>query len=127
MRVSRESDKRVYQPRIHVDDVGVLYRAKLAEGKPMTVLLHEAIEERFKKSLTPEQEENSIELKEDKMDYAMMMDEIKANSYALILTPGESGWRMEFMTDTPHVIEAGSFADVVESAYQEIMTLALPI
>ena len=44
-RVSRCDDQRVYQPKIHVERIRVLYEIKEATGLPMTVLLDRAIEQ----------------------------------------------------------------------------------
>jgi hypothetical protein len=42
-RVNRKDDESLYQPKIHSDRVRELYSLKLATGKPMTVLLDQAI------------------------------------------------------------------------------------
>src|SRR5258708_4731267 len=42
-RIDRKDDESVYQPRIHSERVKTLYNLKEATGKPMTVLLDQAI------------------------------------------------------------------------------------
>jgi hypothetical protein len=42
-KIDRSQDKRVYQPRIHVDMVHELYLLKQQTGLPMTVLVEMAI------------------------------------------------------------------------------------
>jgi len=42
-RISRKSDQKVYQPRIHHRRIRELYFVKELTGRPMTVLLDEAL------------------------------------------------------------------------------------
>jgi hypothetical protein len=42
-RVDRKNDESLYQPKIHSERIRTLYNLKLAAGKPMTVLLDQAI------------------------------------------------------------------------------------
>lgn len=42
-RISRQTDRRVYQPRLHADLIQQLYLAKGLLSLPMTVLLHTAV------------------------------------------------------------------------------------
>ena len=42
-RIDRKDDESLYQPKIHSDRVRTLYSLKEATGKPMTVLLDQAI------------------------------------------------------------------------------------
>jgi hypothetical protein len=42
-RIDRKDDERLYQPPIHSDRIRTLYGLKQATGKPMTVLLDQAI------------------------------------------------------------------------------------
>jgi hypothetical protein len=42
-RIDRKNDESLYQPKIHSDRVKTLYSLKQATGKPMTVLLDQAI------------------------------------------------------------------------------------
>ena len=44
-RIDRKNDESLYQPRIHSERIRSLYRIKQATGKPMTVLLDQAIRE----------------------------------------------------------------------------------
>ena len=44
-RIDRTGDERLYQPRIHSERIRALYSLKLETGKPMTVLLDQAINE----------------------------------------------------------------------------------
>lgn len=42
-RINRKDDESLYQPKIHSDRIRVLYTIKQVTGKPMTVLLDQAI------------------------------------------------------------------------------------
>jgi hypothetical protein len=44
-RIDRRNDESLYQPKIHSERIRSLYQIKQATGKPMTVLLDEAIRE----------------------------------------------------------------------------------
>ena len=44
-KIDRKKDESLYQPKIHSERIRSLYRIKEATGKPMTVLLDEAIRE----------------------------------------------------------------------------------
>lgn len=44
-RIERKNDESLYQPKIHSERIRALYNLKLATGKPMTVLLDQAIRE----------------------------------------------------------------------------------
>jgi len=44
-RINRKDDKPLYQPKIHSGRIRALYQLKQAMGKPMTVLLDQAIRE----------------------------------------------------------------------------------
>src|SRR5687768_10259559 len=44
-RIDRNEDESLYQPKIHSERIRALYQIKQATGKPMTVLLDEAIRE----------------------------------------------------------------------------------
>ena len=42
-RINRKNDTRVYQPRLHASRIKELYEVKKFTGRPMTVLLDEAL------------------------------------------------------------------------------------
>jgi hypothetical protein len=42
-RISRKSDRKIYQPRIHYRRIRELYFVKEMTGRPMTVLVDEAL------------------------------------------------------------------------------------
>jgi hypothetical protein len=44
-KIDRKNDENLYQPRIHSERIRSLYQIKQTTGKPMTVLLDEAIRE----------------------------------------------------------------------------------
>ena len=44
-RIDRKNDESLYQPKIHSERIRVLYRLKQETGKPMTVLLDQAIQD----------------------------------------------------------------------------------
>ena len=44
-RIDRKNDESLYQPKIHSERIRSLYRLKQETGKPMTVLLDQAIQD----------------------------------------------------------------------------------
>jgi hypothetical protein len=44
-RIDRKNDESLYQPKIHSERIRALYRLKQDTGKPMTVLLDQAIQD----------------------------------------------------------------------------------
>ena len=44
-RIDRKGDESLYQPKIHSERIRALYQLKQVTGKPMTVLLDQAIQE----------------------------------------------------------------------------------
>jgi hypothetical protein len=44
-RIDRKNDEHLYQPKIHSERIRTLYKLKQETGKPMTVLLDQAIRE----------------------------------------------------------------------------------
>ena len=44
-RIDRKDDESLYQPKIHSERIRALYQLKQETGKPMTVLLDQAIQE----------------------------------------------------------------------------------
>ena len=52
-RIDRKDDESLYQPQIHSERIRELYRLKQETGKPMTVLLDQAIRE-FAEIYSPE-------------------------------------------------------------------------
>src|SRR5215216_3661427 len=44
-RIDRSNDENLYQPKIHSERIRALYQIKQGTGKPMTVLLDQAIQE----------------------------------------------------------------------------------
>jgi hypothetical protein len=44
-RIDRKCDESLYQPKIHSERIRALYQIKQATGKPMTVLLDQAIQD----------------------------------------------------------------------------------
>src|SRR5258708_36197224 len=91
-RIDRKDDESVYQPRIHSERVKTLYNLKEATGKPMTVLLDQAIrdlaanygvvyqfeEEPPLEKVDQETWEDIREYREllDKVDYLKNLDEL---------------------------------------------------
>jgi hypothetical protein len=92
-RIDRKDDESLYQPKIHSQRVKTLYNLKEATGKPMTVLLDQAIsdlasnygivyqfeEEPVLEKVDQETWEDVREYREllDKVDYAMWLDELE--------------------------------------------------
>lgn len=98
-RIDRKDDESLYQPKIHSDRIKTLYGLKQATGKPMTVLLDQAIHDlaanygviyQFEEEppLEKVEQETWEEIREyrqllDKVDYLKGLDElekIKGNS-----------------------------------------------
>lgn len=52
-KIDRKNDESLYQPQIHSERIRELYRLKQSTGKPMTVLLDQAIRE-LAESYSPE-------------------------------------------------------------------------
>ncbi len=44
-KIDRKTDQKVYQPRLHAEQVRELYQVKLETGLPLTVLLNRAVRE----------------------------------------------------------------------------------
>jgi hypothetical protein len=92
-RIDRRGDESLYQPKIHSDRVRTLYGLKKETGKPMTVLLDQAIhdlaerytverqvgEEPIYEKVEPETWEDIHEYREllDKLDYLKCLDDLK--------------------------------------------------
>jgi hypothetical protein len=92
-RIDRKDDESLYQPKIHSQRVKALYGLKKATGKPMTVLLDQAISElaeRYGAEYHPEEEpimeevekETWEEIREyrrllDQLDYQKCLEELK--------------------------------------------------
>ena len=100
-RIDRKDDESLYQPQIHSERIRSLYRLKQATGKPMTVLLDQAIRD-LAESYSPEnqseeepvmeevREETWEEIREyrqhlDRLDYLkclIELEKIKGNPEA---------------------------------------------
>jgi len=66
-RIERKGDESLYQPKIHSERIRSLYQLKQSTGKPMTVLIDQAISE-LTASYSPEnqpKEEPVIEVTEE--------------------------------------------------------------
>jgi hypothetical protein len=91
-RIDRKDDESLYQPKIHSERIRTLYQLKQATGKPMTVLLDQAVSDlaanygviyQFEEEpvLTKVEEETWEDIREyrallDKMDYLKCLDEL---------------------------------------------------
>jgi len=97
-KIDRKDDESLYQPKIHSERIKALYNLKQATGKPMTVLLDQAIrdlaenygviyqfeEEPILEKVEPENWDDICEYREllDHLDYLkclMELAEIKGN------------------------------------------------
>ena len=92
-RIDRKDDESLYQPKIHSERIKALYNLKQATGKPMTVLLDQAIrdlaenygviyqfeEEPILEKVEPETWEDIREYREllDKLEYLKCLDELE--------------------------------------------------
>jgi hypothetical protein len=80
-RIDRKNDESLYQPKIHSERVRVLYNLKQVTGKPMTVLLDQAIREfaaSYNVPFPEEPIEKPIELEtwEDVCEYREVLDRL---------------------------------------------------
>src|SRR6266540_5463437 len=83
-RIDRKDDESLYQPKIHSERIKTLYGQKQATGKPMTVLLDQAIRELAERhgtvySLEEAQvtEEVQPETWEEYREYRGLLDEME--------------------------------------------------
>ena len=92
-RISRKGDESLYQPKIHSERIRTLYGLKLETGKPMTVLLDQAIHDLAEKyeverrieeapafdKVEPDTWEEICELRRllDEVDYLSCLEEIE--------------------------------------------------
>ena|SRR6266508_4154756 len=92
-RIDRKDDESLYQPKIHSERIRTLYSLKQATGKPMTVLLDQAIrdlaesyrvvyqfeEDPVLEKVEAETWEEIREYREllDKLDYSKCLDELE--------------------------------------------------
>ena len=92
-RIDRKGDESLYQPKIHSDRIKALYGLKQETGKPMTVLLDQAIhdladrynagrqfeEEPVYQKVEPETWEEICELRRllDEVDYLACLEELE--------------------------------------------------
>ena len=92
-RIDRKGDESLYQPKIHSERIRALYNLKQATGKPMTVLLDQAIrdlsanygfeyqpeDEPIMEEVEPETWEEIREYREllDRLDYLKCPEELE--------------------------------------------------
>ncbi len=83
-RISRKDDESLYQPKIHSERIRTLYNLKKETGKPMTVLLDQAIHELAERHGTiyslqeePTTEEMQAETWEEYREYRGLLDELE--------------------------------------------------
>ena len=92
-RIDRKGDESLYQPKIHSERIRTLYELKKETGKPMTVLLDQAIhdlaeryraeqhieEEPVLEKFEPESWEEICELRSllDQVDYLKCLEELE--------------------------------------------------
>jgi hypothetical protein len=92
-RIGRKDDESLYQPKIHSERIRTLYSLKQASGKPMTVLLDQAIrdlaanygldylfeEEPILEQVEPETWEDIREYREflDQLEYLKCLGELE--------------------------------------------------
>src|SRR5213593_1986126 len=90
--IDRKNDESLYQPRVHSDRIRELYNVKQATGKPMTVLLDQAIrdlaanygviyqfeEEPLLEQIEPETWDEIAEYRRflDQLEYQKCLDEL---------------------------------------------------
>lgn len=83
-RIDRKNDERLYQPQIHSERIRTLYRLKQETGKPMTVLLDQAISELAERhgSIYSLQEEPTFEQMQEETweeyrEYRELLDQLE--------------------------------------------------
>lgn len=83
-RIDRKTDEHLYQPQIHSERIRILYRLKQETGKPMTVLLDQAISELAERHGTiysleeePTFEEMQEETWEEYREYRELLDQLE--------------------------------------------------
>ena len=83
-RINRKDDEHLYQPPIHSERIRTLYRLKQETGKPMTVLLDQAISELAERHGTiysleeePTFDEMQKETWEEYREYSELLDQLK--------------------------------------------------
>jgi len=82
-RIDRKNDESLYQPKIHSERIKTLYTLKEATGKPMTVLLDQAIGDLaanygviYQVEEEPVLEKVEQETWEDIREYRKLLDEV---------------------------------------------------
>lgn len=81
-RIDRKNDESLYQPKIHSERVRVLYNIKQITGKPMTVLLDQAIRDLAEsynieyREDEPVEEVAEMETWEDVVEYREVLDRL---------------------------------------------------
>ena len=83
-RIDRKNDEHLYQPKIHSERIRTLYHLKQDTGKPMTVLLDQAIDEFAERHGTiyslveePTFEKMQEETWEEYREYRELLDELE--------------------------------------------------
>ena len=84
-RIDRKDDESLYQPKIHSERIRALYQLKQQPGKPMTVLLDQAIRElavNYESEFRPDQNEETVfenveqETWEEVCEYRELLDRL---------------------------------------------------
>ena len=84
-RIDRSGDESLYQPKIHSERIRALYQLKQQTGKPMTVLLDQAIREladSYGSEFHPERDEETVfenvekETWEEVREYRELLDRL---------------------------------------------------
>jgi hypothetical protein len=83
-RIDRKNDESLYQPKIHSERIRTLYRLKQETGKPITVLLDQAISELAERHGTiysleeePSFEKMQEETWEEYREYRELLDQLE--------------------------------------------------
>ena len=82
-RIERQDDEHLYQPRIHSERIRTLYGLKQVTGKPMTVLLDQAIRDLAESYGVEQQPPSNLTLEtvepetwEEICDYRKLLDQL---------------------------------------------------
>ena len=83
-RIDRKDDESLYQPKLHSKRIRTLYNLKQATGKPMTVLLDQAVYELAERHGTiyslqeePTLEQMQAETWEEYREYRELLDQVE--------------------------------------------------
>jgi len=89
-RIDRSNDENLYQPKIHSERIRSLYQLKQAMGKPMTVLVDQAIRDfaasyNVERQDEPEEAPGEVETWEELCEYRGLLDRLDYLRFLAVL------------------------------------------